>query len=367
MTRPLCWIVHRDPASPFAGGAERSISEICLGLTRRGWQVQIISGGFPGCSREEELAGTKIFRGSSPLWMHFQLPVLLKRCIPPEVVIEDLGHVVPFASRLFTQSPRVIFFRHLHHRTLPGQVRPLAGWALGTIERAYPLIYRHGPIVAPSVSALSDLRALGFAPSRLHLIGYGVDASSFRPGKLSETPSVIHFAGLREYKRPQHALYALKLLLAQGMKVDLYIVGHGPSFDSLVDLSRRLGVADRVTFTGRLGDADLQSLIARSWVHVQCSVAEGWGLTVREAAAAGVPTAAYSVPGLTDSVTPGVSGILVKDGDVGALARAIALEIETRADWTERCRESVRNHSWQRVANDWDRLLSELAARPGPA
>lgn len=361
MSPTLCWIAHRDPTNPLAGGAERSIFEICRGLSRRGWNAQLIAGGFPGADPEELLGGIRIIRGSGPASIHIELPALLKRCDSPDVVVEDLGHVVPFLSERFTQSPGVVFFRHLHRRTLPGQVSVPARLALEAIETVYPLIYRRWPFVVPSPSAVADLVALGFDQSRLHLISYGVDLEAFRPGTLSETPSIIHFAGLRGYKRPQHAVHALKILMDNGVNANLFVVGNGSEVVPLKRLSRTLGIDDHVNFTGRLSDAELGALISQSWVHVQCSIAEGWGLTVLEAAASGVPTVAYRVPGLVDSVSPGVTGTLVEDGNVQALASSLALVIRNRPDWSSKCRQAAVGHSWEMVAREWDTLLKQVS------
>jgi glycosyltransferase involved in cell wall biosynthesis len=295
--------------------------------------------------------------------MHFELPALLRRCGPADVMVEDLSHVVPFLAERLTQAPGVVFFRHLHRRTLPGQVSPPTRLVLSAIERAYPGFYRRWPLVAPSHGAIADLTSLGFDRSRLNLIGYGVDLEAFRPGTLTETPSVIYFAGLRKYKRPQDALHAFKILRDGGVDADLFVVGHGPQLSSLMKLSRELGLDHHVTFTGRLEDPELRALISRSWVHIQCSVAEGWGLTATEAAASGVPTVAYNVPGLAESVSQGVSGYLVNDGEIPALARAMASVIQHRRDWTVRCRDAVIGHSWNTVGQEWDALLSHLASK----
>lgn len=361
MSRILCWIAHRDPTNPLAGGAERGILEISAELNRLGWEVQLISGGYPGCNSDERLGSMRVIRGSGPAMMHLELPALLRKCNPFDVVVEDLGHVVPFVGERFTRAPGVVFFRHLHRRTLPGQVNVPARWMLEAIERAYPLIYRRWPFVAPSQSALTDLRGLGLDISRLNMIGYGVDLETFHLGTLSETPSLIYFAGLRRYKRPEHALYALKILIRSGIVADLSIAGDGPELGPMMNLSRSLGIDDHVKFVGRVSDQELSALLSKSWAHIQCSIAEGWGLTVSEAAASGVPTVAYSVPGLVDSVVPGVSGILVEDGDTAALARALSTVIRDRAAWTSRCRSSVIGRSWELVAREWDRLLTRLS------
>jgi glycosyltransferase involved in cell wall biosynthesis len=359
--RALCWIAHRDPAHPRAGGAEKSMLETARGLTARGWSVSVVSGGFAGALEEERVGPLLIRRGSGPLGMHLELPQLLARSRPFDVVVEDLGHVVPFLAERMVSTPGVVFFRHLHHRTLPGQVGPLPGALLTLTERAYPTLYRRWPLIVPSRSAMVDLLALGFEDSRIHLIPYGVDAEVFRPAPLSAEPSLIYFSGLRRYKRPEHALRVLALLRERGLAVTLTMVGQGPQLDALRRTAADLGIAPFVEFTGRLTEPQLATRVARSWVHVQCSVAEGWGLTAWEAAACGVPTVAYDVAGLTDSVVPGVSGTLVASGHVTALAEAAADILRSRDPWTQRARELVQAQSWDAVASQWDGLLRGLA------
>ena len=55
--------------------------------------------------------------------------------------------------------------------------------------------------------------------------------------------------------------------------------------------------------------------MAGSLLHLNTSQGEGWGLCVLEAAALGVPTVAYDVDGLRESVRDGETGWLVRDGE----------------------------------------------------
>jgi len=360
MARKLCWVTHRDPRNPNAGGAERSVYEVCLGLSKLGWEVSVVSGGYPDCLSVEMVGPTRIVRGTSPIAMHLELPRLFRRVGRFDIVIEDLGHVVPFLAERVVSEPGVVLFRHLHRRTLPGQVSGGRRLILETIERSYPLIYRRWPFVAPSQGAALDLASLGISQTRIHRIGYGVDASLFKPGTLTESPTLIYFAGLRSYKRPSHAIHVLRILRQQGIVARLTVVGVGPELSNLMELSRSLGLSDQVTFAGRVSDDELSMVISRSWVHLQCAVAEGWGLTVGEAAASGVPTVAYRVPGLIDSVSEGENGILVPDGNLLEFANAVALIIRNRQIWTSKCRDSVARMSWTDVSQDWNDFLLQL-------
>ena len=86
---------------------------------------------------------------------------------------------------------------------------------------------------------------------------------------------------------------------------------------------------------------------------VNTSENEGWGLTVLEANACGVPTVACDVPGLRDAVVPGKTGVLVPHGDVEQLTAAIArlLTVEgERQQLADGARLWALQFSWEHSA-----------------
>ncbi len=72
---------------------------------------------------------------------------------------------------------------------------------------------------------------------------------------------------------------------------------------------------------------------------------EGFGISALEAQATGTLVVAYKVPGVTDSVKNGITGILVEDGNIMELANAI---IKILQDEDLRSRLSVRAMLWAR-------------------
>ena len=94
--------------------------------------------------------------------------------------------------------------------------------------------------------------------------------------------------------------------------------------------------------------------MSRAWLTTSTSVAEGWGCSVVEAAAWGVPCLALDVPGIRDSVIDGRTGWLVPRGDaVGpALTQVLsALAEENRArEIALACQDWARCFSWDRSA-----------------
>ncbi len=70
-------------------------------------------------------------------------------------------------------------------------------------------------------------------------------------------------------------------------------------------------------------DQEKAKLFTQSWVAVQPSMVEGWGITNIEANVCGTPVVASNVDGLKDSVINGETGYLVKPESPEALEEAI--------------------------------------------
>lgn len=102
-------------------------------------------------------------------------------------------------------------------------------------------------------------------------------------------------------------------------------IGEGPEQSALSQLATRLGVRDRVEFTGRIDHAQLPELLATADVFVQPSIGEeAFGISVVEAMACGLPVLASDNGGMREIVSPGATGKLLPAGDVPAWAAALS-------------------------------------------
>ena len=103
--------------------------------------------------------------------------------------------------------------------------------------------------------------------------------------------------------------------------VQLTIVGDGAERENLEALVADLDASDWVSLPGRLSDDALVDLYRQAWVLASASAAEGWGMTVTEAAACGTPAVVTDIAGHRDAVQSGATGLL--SPDTAALARDI--------------------------------------------
>lgn len=148
-----------------------------------------------------------------------------------------------------------------------------------------------------------------------------VDGEAFRPEPLPEGP--LRLATVARLA-PQKGLPLLLDALARVPDPPhLTIVGDGPFRPALEAQARRLGLADRVRFTGALSGADVRATLVAAHAFVLPSFAEGLPVVIMEAMAVGRPVLATEIAAIGELVTP-ETGRLVPSGSARALADAIA-------------------------------------------
>ncbi len=90
------------------------------------------------------------------------------------------------------------------------------------------------------------------------------------------------------------------------------------------------GLAPKITFLGRVPDADVARLLKGGHVLVMPSAYEGFGIAYLEAMACGLPAIGTTAGGAREIVTDGCDGFLVLVGDAWALAKRIQLLADNR-------------------------------------
>ena len=210
---------------------------------------------------------------------------------------------------------------------------------------------------------------------------FGVDADRFRPDPaarrrarermgVAEGELLVGFGGRLV---PEKGVGLLVRAVAALPGVRLAVAGDGPERAGLAALARELGIAERVSFRGRVASTEmpgwlsaldalaLPSLATRSW-------AEQFGRILVEAMACGVPVVASRSGEIPHVV--GDAGVLVPEGDAAALRAALerlAADADARARLARAGRERVlRRFTQARVANDTLSFYGEILAGRAP-
>lgn len=196
------------------------------------------------------------------------------------------------------------------------------------------LRYRpYARIIAISEAIKEVLQRAGVAEQRLTVIHDSVATEAFadapdcdrfrREFNLDARDIVLGItAQLIERKGHRFLLQALAILKPKYPRLKLLVFGQGPLQQTLSEQVLELGLQESVQFAGFREDLD--NFLACIDVLVHPALAEGMGVAVLKAAAAGVPVVAFAAGGVREAVAHDLTGLLVPPADVSGLAAAIA-------------------------------------------
>ncbi|PTM40903.1 glycosyltransferase [Bosea sp. 124] len=183
-----------------------------------------------------------------------------------------------------------------------------------------------------------ELMRLANRPEKVGLVYHGLDLARFpapparpaRDGSDSADPVRFVTIGRAVEKKGFDDLLAALAKLPAGLHWRLTHIGGGEKLKALQTQAGILGLADRVTWAGPKAQGEVIAALREADLFVLPSRQAGDGdrdglpNVVMEAASQALPIVATDFAGIPEFVREGVEGLLVRPGDVAALARALA-------------------------------------------
>lgn len=273
------------------------------------------------------------------------------RSIRPDVIHTHTARALPLIALAMPGVP-VVLTHHNSRLSFP----PAAFRFFNRVVDAY---------VAISDQCEAILKIHGRKPVRMILNAANPRFRADRPRlKPAHDPMILAVGTVSDQKDYPTLIQAARpladALAAQGRKARLCIAGGGPDFAPL----QALAAGEPVELLGARSDVD--SLMRQADLFVNCSLWEGFPISLIEASMSGLPIVATQVAGNREMIVPGLNGQLVPPSDSTALAQVIVgiLSDETRyAALSRGALETARRFSIESCAAAHLALYDELRSR----
>jgi glycosyltransferase involved in cell wall biosynthesis len=379
--RPLRVLIGADTFPPDVNGAANFAARLAAGLTERGHDVHVVA---PASSREhgdftEDHNGVSFtvhrlysWRWYPHDWLRFALPwrmqansARLLDAFQPDVV-HIQSHIVVgrgLARQASKRGIRVIGTNHfmpenmIEHTLLPKFMRRKAiAMAWKDAARTFSLCEA---VTSPSRKAAEFLEAETKLRG-VHAISCGIDASLYAPSFAKRRDNRVVFVGRVTGEKHLDVLLKAIATLDPALDVKLDIVGGGDLMNQLKQLSKDLGIDDRVNFLGYMTDTQLRAALTRATVFAMPSIAELQSIATMEAMASALPVVAANAMALPHLVHNGENGYLFEPGSVTDLAAKLTDVLSLSDDQLTEMKKSslkyIAAHDIQRTLTIFESL-----------
>lgn len=340
----LAW---RDLDDPDAGGSEIHADEFMSRWQEAGFEVLQRTSRAEGRPSTGMRHGYRVIRrgGRFDVFPRTIIDELIGRMGPYDAVVE-IWNGVPWFTPLWCRKPRLVILHHVHEHMWEQTLPTPAAWFGRRLETSWaPLMYRNTETVTLCADSQQDLLRLGWRSNRLHVAHAGVDPYFSPGGEKTPFPSAVAVGRLAPVKRFVELLEQCARIHKSLPNFRLTIVGEGPERPRLEHWIAENEARTWVHLVGRVERERLRTLYRESWLVMSASLAEGWGLTLTEAAGCGTPSVVTDIGGHRSAVQNGVTGLL---GPLGELSE-LGLSLLT---------DDIRRTTMGRAASDWARSLS---------
>jgi len=210
----------------------------------------------------------------------------------------------------------------------------------------------------------------------IEALSNGIDLSKFnakKPNpkiyaqyKLPKTPFALYVGRIDPEKSLHVLLKAFAETLKQLSTAKLVLVGDGSAKQRLEDLCTELGIADSVTFTGRIVGDDLPEIYRAASLFAITSTTETQSIVLMEAMASGQPCVAVRAGAIPELVKSNQNGFLCAPDNINAISRGITAILSDQKLRNTMSKQSLKiisahdiHHTLTRMEQIYTKVIAE--------
>lgn len=316
----LNWL---DIKNPNAGGAELYSWEICKRFVKEGNSVEFvtsISKGLPIIETVDEIEITRI--GNDFTLYPRAFFWVSKNSERYDLIIEVInGPPFLLPIKIPYQKHLVIIFHLPTFITTSKKLLLLGPFEFIISRYLLRLFYRHRKVITDGQNTKNELINLGFTNIYIAEDGLDTDKNAMN-SPLHKEKIIVILGPLKPWKRIDHGIMAFSVLPPSWR---LFILGKGDKAytKKIKRMVINMGIEQRVTFTGYVDKTEKISILSRSTLSIITSEKEGFSLPAIESQRYGCIPVMYKFPGMENSVLPGLTSVVVPNGDIKSLQEAL--------------------------------------------
>jgi glycosyltransferase involved in cell wall biosynthesis len=361
----VCHVITRL----IVGGAQENTLATCVGLRKRGHEVDLVTG--PQTGPEGSLfpqAGDvtvidDLRREPNP-WRDVRACIALTRLFRErryEIVHTHSGKA-GILGRLAARLARVPVVVHtIHGPSFYTYQNPLGNWLFRWLEQVAATWTTQFISVADAMT--QQYQAAGVT-GKFVTIHSGMNLEPFLEIQPHQSFVVGKVARLFRLKGHEFLFEAAPRIVEAVPNVKFLLVGDGIYRARYEQWAERMGLRDRFEFVGLVSPSEIPQYVVRMDVLVHLSLREGLPRALPQALASGKPVVAFDVDGAREVCRDGETGFLIRPGDTTALANAVIRLLQDRALATRmgaQGRELVREEfAEERMVQQIEQLYREL-------
>ena len=244
---------------------------------------------------------------------------------------------------------------------------------------AYDALFSAGDLFLPVSRSLADrLVESGCDRSKVVVLHSGIECAKLKyiERNLGESgpAKVLTIGRLTEKKGIEYAIQAVAKVMASGRKLSYTIVGDGPMRNGLQGMVNELGIGRHVQLLGWQGHEEVIRLIETSHILLAPSITaadgdeEGIPNALKEAMTTALPVISTVHGGIPELVENGISGYLVPQRDVEAIADRLTRLIDDPQGWEAMGRAArkrvMAEFDIDKLNDELDRLYQAVTSAP---
>jgi len=196
---------------------------------------------------------------------------------------------------------------------------------------------------------------VGIAHDKIFVVPCGLMVEEFQPSSECDSNLIIAVGRMVEKKAPYLTVEAFARVVEKIPEARLEMIGDGPMLQIAKDTALKLSISNKVIFYGAKNHNFVKQKVSKAMVFVQHSVTatngdtESLGVSLLEAMACEVPVVTTRHNGFVETIADGVTGFLVDEYDVEAMAQRI-----TQILMDDQLRKTMGRAGRQRVIEHYE-------------